>query len=64
MMFVFIRAALLRLKWPRFMVMDWVTLAMRNYQWPAGVAGSSGSYTVDFKTNGTASNVTVLPPPI
>ena len=25
---------------------------------PAGVAGSSGSYTVDFKTNGTASNVT------
>ena len=25
---------------------------------PAGVAGSSGSYTVDFKTNGSASNVT------
>jgi hypothetical protein len=25
---------------------------------PAGVAGSSGTYTVDFKTNGTASNVT------
>ena len=25
---------------------------------PAGVAGSSGDYTVDFKTNGTASNVT------
>ena len=25
---------------------------------PAGVAGSSGNYTVDFKTNGSASNVT------
>ena len=25
---------------------------------PAGVAGSSGNYTVDFKTDGTASNVT------